>query len=296
MRRSRRWKRPKRAHLVVAEQAGRETRYRFVHELIRQTLAERLSLPRRQRLHARVADAIERIHGVDVESQASALAHHLYQAGAAADSGKALKYLMLAAKLATAGAAHEEALAHLDNALSLIEGERYPHAAELHSGRAVALRSLARLSEAVESYERAIALLIEAGDIQAAAETSFQLAGIHGWNADGPGALRVLDHALRLLGAEPSSVTFSPLGLQSDVCRCLRRCRSRLYRSGGSEIGGNIRCQKAAGTVSPACSKLVCTGPPRNWTAQVSVRAKRGPGFAPRAISGENRICGNRLA
>src|SRR5262249_59189312 len=134
--------------LVVAESAGRETRYRFVHELVRQTLAERLSLPRRQRLHARVADGIERIYGVEVESQTPALAHHLYQAGAAADSNKAIKYLMLAAKLASAGAAYEEALAHLDNALSLIEGERNQYAAELHYWRAVALRSLARLSEA----------------------------------------------------------------------------------------------------------------------------------------------------
>lgn len=33
-----------RAHLVAAEPAGREPRYRFAHELIRQTLAEALSL------------------------------------------------------------------------------------------------------------------------------------------------------------------------------------------------------------------------------------------------------------
>jgi len=193
-----------RAHLVVAEQAGRETRYRFVHELIRQTLAERLSLPRRQRLHARVADAIERIYGVDAESQASALAHHLYQAGAVADRGKALRYLMAAARLASAGAAHEEALAHLDHALSLIEGERDQHAAELHAGRAVALRSLARLGEAVDSYERAIPLFIGGGDVRAAAEACFHLGAIHGWNADGLRAISAMDRALRLLGPEPS--------------------------------------------------------------------------------------------
>ena len=51
-----------RAHLVVAEHAGRETRYRFVHELIRQTLAQALSLPRRQRLHARIS----RCHRADL--------------------------------------------------------------------------------------------------------------------------------------------------------------------------------------------------------------------------------------
>ncbi len=42
-------------------------------------------MPRRQRLHRRIADAIQEIHGVDVDSQLPALAHHLYQAGRAAD-------------------------------------------------------------------------------------------------------------------------------------------------------------------------------------------------------------------
>ena len=58
-----------RARIVVAELAGRETRYRFVHELIPQTLAETLSLPRRQRLHERVADAIEPVYSSNLETR-----------------------------------------------------------------------------------------------------------------------------------------------------------------------------------------------------------------------------------
>jgi tetratricopeptide (TPR) repeat protein len=195
-----------RAHLVVPEHAGRETRYRFVHELVRHTLSETLSLPRRQRLHARVADAVEQLYASNRESQVPVLAHHLYQAGAAADPDKTLKYLMMAAQLASAGAAHEEALAHYDNALSLIEDDRDARAAELHAGRAVALRSLGRHAEAVDSYERAVALFSEKGDVRAAGEISFQLAIIHGWNADGQRALDVLDRALCLLGPEPSAL------------------------------------------------------------------------------------------
>lgn len=77
-----------RAHLVESEAAGRHTRYRFVHELVRQTLSERLSLPRSQRLHARVADAMERIYAPILYPHVSALAHHLYQAGSSADQEK----------------------------------------------------------------------------------------------------------------------------------------------------------------------------------------------------------------
>jgi predicted ATPase len=125
-----------RAHIVVAELAGRDTRYRFVHELIRQTLAETLSLPRRQRLHARVADAIERVYSSNLETRASSLAHHLYQAGAAAERDKTATYLMLAARQARAAAAHEEALAHLENALAVCEEETGIRVAELTEQRA----------------------------------------------------------------------------------------------------------------------------------------------------------------
>ena len=113
-----------RAHLLVAESSAREARYRFAHELIRQTLIEAVSLPRRQRQHARIAEALERVYGASLEKHAPALAHHLYQAGAAADAEKTTRYLMLAAAQARAAAGFEEALAHLDNALSLWEGER----------------------------------------------------------------------------------------------------------------------------------------------------------------------------
>ena len=50
-----------RARLVLAEE-GRQPRFVFAHEQIRQTLLGRLSFVRRQRLHRRVADTLERLH------------------------------------------------------------------------------------------------------------------------------------------------------------------------------------------------------------------------------------------
>src|SRR5665213_1309827 len=193
-----------RAHLVSAEPAGRDTRYRFVHELVRQTLLEALSLPRRQRLHARVADAIERVYGGNPEAQASPLAHHLYQAGAAADPEKTTAYLTMAAKQARTGAAHEEALTHLENALSLWEGEKGVRVAELTEQRAATLQSMGRRDEALAGYRKAIAQFEDAGAVVQAAEASLTLALDHGWHAEGAAAHRIVDRALERLGpAEP---------------------------------------------------------------------------------------------
>ena len=44
-------------------------------------------------LHVRVADAFERTAGEEPEKRASDLAHHLYQAGTAADVEKTVRYL-----------------------------------------------------------------------------------------------------------------------------------------------------------------------------------------------------------
>ncbi len=83
-----------RAQLVAADASQRTVRYGFVHELIRTTLVTDLSLPRRQRLHLKVADALERLRAASLESHASVLAHHLYQAGAAADTGRTARFLL----------------------------------------------------------------------------------------------------------------------------------------------------------------------------------------------------------
>jgi tetratricopeptide (TPR) repeat protein len=150
-----------RAHLVTAEGDDRDPRYRFVHELIRQTLAEGLSRPRRQRLHARIAEAMERVWASSLDKHATAIAHHLYRAGAAADSAKTLDYLVRAAEIAQRSSAYEDALSNLDNAVSLCEGATGQTLADLDEHRAGVLRSLGRKPEAVAAYEQASIELAE---------------------------------------------------------------------------------------------------------------------------------------
>jgi tetratricopeptide (TPR) repeat protein len=201
-----------RARLVELDRIGRDIRYRFVHELVRQTLAETLSLPRRQRLHLRIANALQQRYP---DGQVAAIAHHLYQAGAAADLDITVEYLLRATRLANTGAAHEEALANADKALGLLEGMDDRRIADLSFARATALRSLGRANEAVASYERAAALFVAHDNLPAAVDAYLSLAYIHLWNADGERGAPVVEQALQLIRPEPSPLLHHLLLLKS---------------------------------------------------------------------------------
>ncbi len=206
-----------RAHLVLPEPEGRDTRYRFVHELVRQTLAESLSLPRRQRLHALVADGIEKVYCEHLEAQASQLAHHLYQAGALANPEKTTTYLELAAAQARAGSAHEEALEHLDRALSLWEQQTNLRAAQLLDQRASTLRSLGRPDEAVASYRKAIDLYEAVGALAKFAEASIALSYLQALRLDSDGANHTMERAHKLVLNQEPQLRCSVLSMRAAI-------------------------------------------------------------------------------
>jgi eukaryotic-like serine/threonine-protein kinase len=185
------------AHLVSSQTGARETRYLFAHELIRQTLAESLSLPRRQRLHAKIAAAIERVYASGLDAHVSAIAHHLYQAGAAADSAKTTGFLIRAAEQARVSAAHEDALELIDRALSLWEGEANDVTADLTLRRALTLRSLGRPGEALDAFARASAMWTRLGVHDRAATAVAESAHTRMWLMDAGTAVRELEAALR---------------------------------------------------------------------------------------------------
>ena len=147
------------AHLIVPTSA-REARWEFTHALIRQTLAAGLSLPRRQRLHLRVADAIERAAGHATADHAPDLAYHLYQAGALADPARTLENLTLAGETALEKAAAREATICFDRGLSLLGPDDRQARADLLFKSGQAARSdgtwevfLSRWREALDLYE-----------------------------------------------------------------------------------------------------------------------------------------------
>ncbi len=140
--------------------------YEFNHELIRQTALGGLSLLRRQRLHAQVAQLIELRRADDLEAHASALAWHLFQAGAAVPAEKIVKYAFMAGERALEKYAYEEAAGHFSRGLELKD----PDAADSETARLLfgLGRSQAALLD-VHHSETAVATLTRAFEIHAAA-------------------------------------------------------------------------------------------------------------------------------
>ena len=141
------------ASLVEDVSSRREARYQFAHELIRQTLLASLSLPRRQRLHLRIGDAMSDLAD---ESRVSEVAHHYYQAGAAADPDKTVDYLHRAGERALDALAFEDALRQLDLALEIAQDDAWEIRAQLELVRARALRGSARVEDALAAFESAL--------------------------------------------------------------------------------------------------------------------------------------------
>jgi DNA-binding SARP family transcriptional activator len=107
---------------LIIEVAQAAPRYRFAHALVRDTLYQGLSAARRTRLHRRVAEAIEVVHGGRLDDQLPALAHHWARASAPApETRKAVDYAARAGDRALAQLAHDEAAAYYRQALELLE-------------------------------------------------------------------------------------------------------------------------------------------------------------------------------
>ena len=109
------------AGLIYSTLGYPEASFQFSHELIRNVVLGDLSAPRRQRLHLNVVSGIERVHVNALEDHAGDLAHHLWQAGRAADPDKTVQFLALAAQQALKQSAYEGALRYFQNALELLK-------------------------------------------------------------------------------------------------------------------------------------------------------------------------------
>jgi predicted ATPase/predicted Ser/Thr protein kinase len=191
-----------RAQLVTAQTGLREARYEFVHELIRTTLLNSLSLPRRQRLHLKIADALERLRVGSLAGHASVLAHHLYQAGAAADAQRTAKFLAMAGRRAMDAGAFEEALETFDHLIGLELGEDDPFLAEAFERRGNALVGLQRSEEAIDALDKALVLYSARRDDAGIARSAQPLSFFNFVRGNFSEAVTVLNRGLEALSNE----------------------------------------------------------------------------------------------
>jgi predicted ATPase len=92
--------------------------YTFKHALVRDAAYAALSRGKRQRLHSRVVDALEKNFSFTIKTQPELLAHHLAQAGFIE---RAIDYLQRAGQRSIERSANAEAIGHLTRALELLQ-------------------------------------------------------------------------------------------------------------------------------------------------------------------------------
>lgn len=195
-----------RARLLVAQDSGHEARPSFAHELIRQTLLAQVSAPRRQRLHLRVLEAIERRYG-DGDEHIAELAHHSLRAGGAADTEKAIRYATRAGELAMSATAYEEAARLYHYVLHVLPFADTERRCELTLRLGAAEKRVSDSEEARRLFAEAAALARQLGDAEALARAALGFAP--SWatiGSEDEAAVALLREAERALGKKRSSL------------------------------------------------------------------------------------------
>jgi DNA-binding SARP family transcriptional activator/tetratricopeptide (TPR) repeat protein len=197
---------------VLASVPGARARLRFAHALIRETLYDQLTTPRRVQLHRRAGEALEAFYAEDPEPHLAELAHHFFEAAPGGDVGKALEYAQRAGERALELLAYEEAARLYELALQALELKRSvdpPARCEL-------LLRLGEVRERAGDGPAAASAFLEASEIARSAGASEQFGraalgygGRFVWVAQGfldEEAVPLLEDALRAVGEEDSAL------------------------------------------------------------------------------------------
>jgi len=161
--------------IIIPSSEGPERPFTFAHELVRQTLLAAISVPRQQRLHASVADAIERLYPSDMNERAGEITDHLLKAGSFVDRQKLVRWLTLAGKRALDAASFEEARRNFQSALSHQGDVEARERADLLVSLAMAERGLDQWEAVLANHHEALEIYVSLGDRESVARTANDL-------------------------------------------------------------------------------------------------------------------------
>lgn len=195
---------------IVRGPAGVAANYRFVHDLIRETIYDDLTPSRRIRLHEQTGLELERLHETESSSHYTRIAHHFLQAVPVSGHWRAINYLDKAGNQAMCSIAYDDAAKHYANGIELLEhyaGLDSEQGAELVLNLGEALRRSGRIPRARETFQQAagIARRHDLTNHLARAAIGFS-GGIVLSGRDDPDAQRLLREASQSLGPEDSAL------------------------------------------------------------------------------------------
>ncbi len=188
------------AHGLIEEMAEETGHYRFTHALVQDVVSQQTPGPRRQALHLKTAEALERRDGQESSrAHAGRLARHFDSSGAE-HREKAIFYYRLAGERALRIGGYEDAYGQFSRAAELSR-DSIPSldSARLLFGLAQSEHGLGRLVTAAETHAQAFALFVQNGDTDSAVRIFEQPLILMEKPANLTG---VLEKAISLVGAQ----------------------------------------------------------------------------------------------
>lgn len=146
---------------LLVPASGGSGRYRFSHDLVRETVYAELTPAERIRLHRRIAERLESLYAKVVETRLAELAHHFVEASTGGDVDKALDYARRAGDHAARSLAYEEAARLYRMALGVIDQHRTAEA----KTRVEILLALGSVETRGGDLQSARATFLESADI-----------------------------------------------------------------------------------------------------------------------------------